>query len=92
MDKAAEIAKVQFLHGCRERRSGGHKREGQRALPGEVSGCAIKLARSRGCDDAIREVSRGHSSRAIGEGPNRLENASGSFQTDWAEASKDGLG
>ena len=79
-DKVAKIAKVRFLHGNRRRRSDGHKREGQRALPGEVSGRAIKLAQSKGCDDANREVSRGHSSRAIDEGPNRLRNASGSFE------------
>lgn len=80
MDEVAQIAKVQFLHGNRGRISCGHKREGQCALPGEVSGRAIKLAHSKGCDDAIREVSRSHSSRAIDEGPNRLRNASGSFQ------------
>ena len=76
----AKIAKVQFLHGNRGRRSGGHKREGQCALPGEVSGGAIKLAQPKGCDDANREVSRGHSSRAIDEGLNRLMNASESFE------------
>jgi hypothetical protein len=91
MDEVAQIAKLQFLHENRGRISGGHKREGQCALPGEVSGRAIKLAHSKGCDDANREVSRSHSSRAIDEGPNRLKNASGSFRTDWVEASKDGL-
>ena len=62
-DERAERLKVQCLHGTRGRRCGGHKRDGQRALPGEVSGGAIKLAQSKGCDDAGREVSRGHSSR-----------------------------
>ena len=52
----------------------------KRALPGEVSGRAVKLALPKGCDDAAREVSRSHSSRAIDEGPNRLRNGSGSFQ------------
>ena len=79
-DEGARILKVRFLHGSRRRRPGGHKREGQCALPGEASGCAIKLAHSKGCDDAIREVSRGHSNRAIDEGPNRLRDASGSFE------------
>ena len=81
MDEAAKIAKVQFLHGSRGRISGGHKQEGQCALPGEVSGGAIKLAHPRGCDDADREVSRGHSSRGIDEGLNRLMNASESFES-----------
>jgi len=80
MDEVATIAKVQFLHGSRGRRSGGHKREGQCALPGEVSGGAIKLAQPQGRDDAGREVSRGHSSREIDEGLNRLMNASESFE------------
>ena len=60
----------------RGRRCGGHKRDGHGALPGEVSDGAIKLAHSQGCDDAAGEVSRGHSSRAIDEGLNRLKTAS----------------
>ncbi len=64
----------------RGRRCGGHKRDGHCALPGEVSDGAIKLARSKGCDDAAGEVSRGHSSREIDEGLNRLETASADFQ------------
>jgi hypothetical protein len=38
------------------------------------------LAHSKGCDDAGGEVSRGHSSRAIDEGLNRLKTASAGFQ------------
>lgn len=64
----------------RGRRCGGHKRDGHCALPGEVSDGAIKLAHSQGWDDADGEVSRGHSSRAIDEGPNRLKTASAGFQ------------
>lgn len=64
----------------RGRRCGGHKRYGHCALPGEVSDGAIKLAHSKGWDDADGEVSRGHSSRAIDEGPNRLKTASAGFQ------------
>src|SRR5665811_940872 len=45
----------------RGRRCGGHKRYGHCALPGEVSDGAIKLAHSKGWDDADGEVSRGHS-------------------------------
>ena len=76
MDEVAKIAKVRFLHGSRGRRSGGHKQEGQCALPGEISDGAVKLAQPKGCDDTVREVSRSHSSRGIDEGPNRLMNAS----------------
>ena len=64
----------------RGRRCGGHKRDGRCALPGEVSDGAIKLAHSQGWDDADGEVSRGHSSRVIDEGPNRWRTASASFQ------------
>ena len=64
----------------RGRRCGGHKRDGHGALPGEVSDGAIKLAHSKGWDDADGEVSRGHSSRANDEGLNRLKTASASFQ------------
>ena len=74
--------KVPFLHGSQGRRCGRHKRGGQCALPGEVSGCAIKLARPKGWDDAAREVSRGHSNRSRSdEGLNRWETASGSFES-----------
>ena len=62
-DKRAKRLKVRCLHGSQGRRCGRHKRGGQCALPGEVSGGAIKLARSRGRDEATGEVSRGHSSR-----------------------------
>ena len=65
----------------RGRRCGGQKRDGHGALPGEVSDGAIKLAHSEGCDDAAGEVGRGHSSRAIDEGLNRLKTASADFQT-----------
>jgi len=64
----------------RRRRCGGHKRDGHCALPGEVSNGAIKLAHSKGCDDASGEVSIGRSSRAIDEGLNRLKTASAGFQ------------
>ncbi len=37
LDEKAIIFKVQFLHGKHERRCGGHKREGECALPGEIS-------------------------------------------------------
>jgi hypothetical protein len=60
-DEKANIFKVQSLHGGHGRRCGGHKRGGQCALPGEVSGFAVKLAGSQGPDEEAGEVSRGHS-------------------------------
>jgi len=60
-DERANLLKVQCLHGSCGSRCGGHKRGGQCAIPGEISGGAIKLARSQGWDDAVGEVSRGHS-------------------------------
>ena len=62
-DERARRLKVQFLHGNCGSICGGHKRGGQCALLGEISGGAIKLAEPKGWDDAAREVSRGHSSR-----------------------------
>ena len=35
-DEKAHIFKVQYLHGRHGRRCGGHKREGDGAIPGEV--------------------------------------------------------
>ncbi|MFH1593183.1 MAG: hypothetical protein ABID09_00625 [Candidatus Omnitrophota bacterium] len=37
LDKKAYIFKVRYLHGKHERRYGRYKREGECALPGEVS-------------------------------------------------------
>ncbi len=62
-DKRATRLEVQFLHGSCGSRCGGHKRGSHCALPGEISGGAIKLAEPKGWDDAVREVSRSHSSR-----------------------------
>ena len=61
-DEGANRLKVQFLHGSCGSKCGGHKRGGQCALPGEISGGAVQLGRSQGRDDAAGEVSRGHSS------------------------------
>ena len=60
-DEKANIFKVQNLHGSHGRRCGGPKRGGQCALPGEVSGFAIKLAGSKGPDEEAGEVSKSHS-------------------------------
>ena len=57
-DKRARRLKVQYLHGSCGSICGGHKRGGQCALPGEISGGAIKLVQSKGWDDAAGGVSR----------------------------------
>jgi hypothetical protein len=62
VDEKAQRFKVQNLHGDCGSICGGHKRGSQCALPGEISAGAIKLAWPRGCDDAVGEVSRSHSS------------------------------
>ena len=71
LDERANIFKVQYLYGKLGRRCGGHKREGESALPGEVCNFALgaTVAERRLEEDA--EVSRGHS-RSIDrtEGPN----------------------
>lgn len=60
-DEKAKRFKVQNLHGTHGRISDRHKWGRGCALPGEISGGAIKLARSQGWDDGAREVSPGHS-------------------------------
>jgi len=41
LDEKAAIFKVRYLYGKLVRRCGGHKREGERALPGEVCNLAM---------------------------------------------------
>ena len=41
LDEEANIFKVQYLYGKLGRRCGGHKREGESALPGEVCNFAL---------------------------------------------------
>jgi hypothetical protein len=48
MGEKASIFKARGLHGNRSCRCRGHKRGGQCALPGEISGFAIKLAPRKG--------------------------------------------
>jgi hypothetical protein len=36
LDEKANFFKVLYLHGKRSRKCDGHKREGERALPGEI--------------------------------------------------------
>ncbi len=47
-DEKANRLKVRYLYGERGRRCGGHKREGECALPGETCRLAIVLPPSRG--------------------------------------------
>ena len=48
LDEKANIFEVLFLHGEHERICGGHKREGECALPGEAYRWAFVLPASRG--------------------------------------------
>ena len=77
LDEKAAIFKVRYLYGKLVRRCGGHKREGERALPGEVCNFALRatVAERRLEEDA--EVSRGHSSSIRPERRPELE------VTDW---------
>ena len=50
-DEKAKIFKVRNLSGTHGRRSDGHKCGRKCALPGEISGVAIKLAPPQGGDD-----------------------------------------
>jgi len=45
LDEKALIFKVQYLYGKLGCRCGGHKREGESALPGEVCNCALSYRR-----------------------------------------------
>lgn len=55
MDKVANIAKVQNLHGKHRRICSGHKREGVGALLGEISMFAERLLLSRDGERRIEE-------------------------------------
>ena len=43
LGKEANVSKAQYLHGKLDRRCGGHKREGECALPGEICLLALVL-------------------------------------------------
>ena len=72
MDERAQRLEVQYLHGKRGSRCGGHKREGGSSYPGRSDGGS--LARRRGASEGVAEpseVSRGHSRPVdTAEGPN----------------------
>ena len=61
LDEKAFTFKVRYLYGKLGCRCGGHKREGESALPGEVCDFAVRLLSSRGGGMKLPEVSRGHS-------------------------------
>ena len=48
LDEKANVFKVRYLYGRLVRICGGHKREGESALPGEVCNFAVRLLSSRG--------------------------------------------
>src|SRR4030095_1356737 len=48
LDEKADIFKVQYLYGKLGCRGGGHKREGESALPGEICNFAGRQLSSRG--------------------------------------------
>ena len=58
LDEEAMISKVQYLHGKHGRRCGRHKREGECALPGEISSLALATVAERQREE-WREVSKG---------------------------------
>ena len=47
LDEKANIFKVLYLHGKHERICGRHKREGECALPGEVSSLASTATKAK---------------------------------------------
>jgi len=65
LDEKANIFKVQYLYGKLVRRCGGHKRQGESALPGEVCQL-VRYYRHREVREELAEVSRGHSRSTTG--------------------------
>lgn len=59
LDEEANIFKVQYLYGKLERICGGHKREGESALPGEVCKFAIELPWLRGDGKKLQKSAEG---------------------------------
>jgi hypothetical protein len=68
LDEEAYIFKVRYLYGMYECRSGGHKREGGCALPGEICSPAERLNTSRGVLTGEQKSAEGIVSR-----PTRLK-------------------
>ena len=61
LDEKANVFKVRYLYGKLVRICGGHKREGESALPGEICQLVMNYCH-REVMGRVGEVSRGHSS------------------------------
>ena len=59
LDEKANIFKVRYLYGKLVRRCGGHKREGESALPGEVCNFARELPSLRGGGMKLQKSAEG---------------------------------
>jgi hypothetical protein len=71
LDEEASIFKVLYLHGEHGRRCGGHKREGECVIPGEVCPSAVRLGSPRGGVMGGQKSAEGIVAAAYsGEGPN----------------------
>ena len=71
LDERADIFKVQYLYGKFGCRCGGHKREGESALPGEICNFAVRLLSLRGEGMKLQKSAEGIvGSVDRAEGPN----------------------
>jgi hypothetical protein len=59
LDEKAKRFKVQYLYGKLVRRCGGHKREGESAIPGEVCNFAGELLTLRGDGMKLQKSAEG---------------------------------
>ena len=59
LDEKANIFKVRYLYGKLVRICGGHKREGECALPGEICNFAMSYRRSRGDGMKLQKSAEG---------------------------------
>jgi len=59
LDEEADIFKVRYLYGKLVRRCGGHKREGECALPGEVCNFAAELLSLRSDGKKLQKSAEG---------------------------------
>ena len=70
-DERANVFKVQYLYGTIVCKCGGHKREGESALPGEICNSAFELLSLRGDGMELQKSAEGIvSSFDRTEGPN----------------------
>ena len=59
LDEKAYIFKVQYLYGKLGCRCGGHKREGESAIPGEICNFAFELPSPRGGGKKLQKSAEG---------------------------------